>query len=572
MTHVVDVTAFGADLGGIQDSTPAVVAALAHAGALDGPVRLLFPRGLYQLYPEHAVEREFYISNTVGADQAHRHKRFAFLIEDLADLTIDGDGSSLVLHGLMGLFAVVRSERVTISNFAFDTVAPKVVDVTVAEAGPAYRVLSIPPGNPYLVADGLTFLGETSPAGTPYWRHTTDEMWYSQIHDPVAQRTWRGPNPLFAEVAGLTDLGDHRVRVDYASAVVPEDLGLVYQLREPTRDTAAGFIWESAQVTVTNLKAGYLHGFGIVGQLSADITVTDNEFHADRSIGRSTAAFADILQLSGVRGTVTISGNLFDGAHDDPINVHGTYVEVVEVDGTRLGLRYMHDETAGFPQFHPGDAVELVDKLTMAGAGQATVTRVDGPTGIDSSKPLTTMTITLDRAVPAAVVPGGHVVENLTYTPSVRIAGNTFRNIPTRGVLLTTRGSSVIEDNVFDGMSMASSYVSADAHQWYESGPVRDLVVRGNQFLRPATPVIWFDPTNQIEGEPVHRGVRIEDNEFRLTGDGEVLRAKSVGGLVFTGNRVAGGEPSYTFTGCSDVTVDGEPVRRTGAAPGPAVE
>jgi hypothetical protein len=114
----------------------------------------------------------------------------------------------------------------------------------------------------------------------------------------------------------------------------------------------------------------------------------------------------------------------------------------------------------------------------------------------------------------------------------------------------------VIERNVFDGMSMASIYVSADAHQWYESGPVRDLVVRGNQFLRPATPVIWFDPTNQVEGEPVHRGVRIEDNEFQLTGDGEVLRAKSVGGLVFTGNRVVGGEPAYSITGCTDVTVE----------------
>ncbi|GAB2558878.1 right-handed parallel beta-helix repeat-containing protein [Kribbella endophytica] len=558
MTHVVDVTAFGADLGGLQDSTPAVVDALAHVKTLSGPVRLLFPRGTYQLYPEHAVEREFYISNTVGADQAHRLKRFAFLIEDLADLTIDGDGSTFQLHGLMGLFAVVRSERVTISNFAFDTSAPKVVDVTVAETGPAYRVLSIPPGNPYVVSPGqLAFHGETSPAtGTPYWSHTTDEMWYSQLHDPATQRTWRGPNPLFTDVSALTDLGDHRVRVDYSDAVDPEDEGLVYQLREPTRDTAAGFIWESSQVTVTNLKAGYLHGFGIVGQLSTDLTVTDNEFHANRSIGRSTAAFADILQMSGVRGTVTITGNLFDGAHDDPINVHGTYVEVVARSRDQLNLRYMHDETAGFPQFHPGDVVELVDKLTMVGVGQATVTRVDGPTGVDSSKPLTTMMITLDRAVPEVVVPGGYVVENLTYTPSVRIAGNTFRNIPTRGVLLTTRGSSVIEDNVFDGMSMASIYVSADAHQWYESGPVRDLVVRGNQFLRPATPVIWFDPTNQVEGEPVHRGVRIEDNEFQLTGDGEVLRAKSVGGLVFTGNRVVGGKPSYTFTGCTDVSVE----------------
>ncbi|GHH60793.1 hypothetical protein FHS35_001678 [Streptomyces umbrinus] len=68
---VVDVDAYGADPTGRRDSTPAVVAALRHAKRVDRdrPVRIVFSKGTYQIYPERAETRELYVSNTVGADQ-----------------------------------------------------------------------------------------------------------------------------------------------------------------------------------------------------------------------------------------------------------------------------------------------------------------------------------------------------------------------------------------------------------------------------------------------------------------------------------------------------------------------
>ena len=58
---------------------------------------------------------------------------------------------------------------------------------------------------------------------------------------------------------------------------------------------------------------------------------------------------------------------------------------------------------------------------------------------MDHAKPLTTMTVTFDRPLPDGIETGGTVVENITYTPTVVISGNVFRNVPTRGVLVTTR-------------------------------------------------------------------------------------------------------------------------------------
>ncbi|MFD9004214.1 right-handed parallel beta-helix repeat-containing protein [Streptomyces sp. NPDC059582] len=570
---VVAVDAYGADPTGRTDSTPAVAAALRHAKSDDRPVRVVFSKGTYQLFPERAETRELYVSNTVGADQRYRDKKIGLLVEDMHDVTIDGGGARLVYHGLQTAFASIRSTDVTFTNFSFDYAAPEVIDATVADTGVAdghaYRVLSIPAGSPYRVSGThITWLGETSPAtGQPYWSGV-DGLQYTQIHDPKGQRSWRGDNPMFNDVAAVTDLGGRRIRIDYTTAARPADAGLVYQMRLIERTEPGAFIWESKNVTMRSMNAYYLQSFGVVGQFSENISIDKVNFAPDPASGRSTASFADFVQMSGVKGKVSITGNVFDGPHDDPINIHGTYLEVVGKPGpSTLTLAYEHPQTAGFPQFARGDEVEFATKRTMTplGDAHAVVTAVDGPSGMDHTKPLTTMTVTFDRPVTAGVEIGGTVVENVTATPAVVISHNVFRNVPTRGVLVTTRKPVLITGNRFDGMSMASIYVSADAYQWYESGPVADLTIRGNSFTRPSGPVIFVEPTNQVidPAAPVHHNISVEHNSFDI-GDVTVVNAKSVGGFAFTGNTVrrldGADHPPYTsplfvFHGSSDIRI-----------------
>jgi hypothetical protein len=565
---VVDVVAFGADPSGVRDSAPAVAAALRHARSLGQPVRVVFAEGTYQLYPEAAETRELYVSNTVGADARYRLKKIGLLVEDMHDVTIDGGGAKLVYHGLQTAFAAIRSANVTFTNFSFDYAAPKVIDATVAEAGVidghAYRILSIPAGSPYSVSGNhITWLGETSPAtGTPYWSGV-DDLEYTQIHDPAVGRTWRGDNPLFTDVAAVTDLGGREIRIDYTTGDAPSDAGLVYQMRQTAREEPGALIWESKNVTMRSINAHYLQTFGVVGQFSENITIDQVNFAPDPHAGRSTASFADFVQMSGIKGSVTITGCSFDGPHDDPINIHGTYLEVVARPAPdQLTLAYKHPETAGFPQFYPGNEVEFVNKLTMSPIddGRAVVTAVDGPSGMDHSVPLTIMTVTFDRPLPTGIEIGGTVAENITYTPSVVISDNIFRNVPTRGVLVTTRQPVLITGNHFDGMSMASIYISSDAYQWYESGPVTDVTIRGNQFTRPAGPVIFIEPTNQVTANPVHHNIKVDQNAFDIN-DVTVVDAKSVAGFHFTDNTIRRLDaspytsPPFTFTGCEDVHI-----------------
>ncbi|WP_054010335.1 right-handed parallel beta-helix repeat-containing protein [Arthrobacter sp. ERGS1:01] len=551
---VVRVTDFGADPSGAADSAYAVYDAIVHARGLGTPATIEFPHGRYTLYPEDAPKRELYVSNTVGRFEEFKVKNIGILLEDMHDVIVEGNGSELTFHGRATQFAAIRSSDVTIRNFSTDWHAPLVLDLTVlasgVEDGFGFRDIKLLAGVGHVI-DGATatFTGEPSPAtGVPSWSHGPEVAteWQNQIRELASGLTLRSPLPLWIGSRSVTDLGNNVLRVRYDSAGDPGDAGKVYELRQRPRDTPGGFVWESERVELKNLALGYLHGFGIVGQLSRDLSLDGITLRAKPGTWRQTAGLADFIQLSGVAGKAQITNCLFDNPHDDPINIHGTYVQVEAIDrDTRtVTLKYMERDTAGFPQFYPGDELRFVRRATMLsdGAEDYRVVAVTGPNGRDTAHDLERMTATVDKELPADLAVGSYVAENMTYTPEVYIAGNTFKSTPTRGILVTTPKPVLIERNHFDQMGMASIYISADADYWYESSGVTNATIRNNVFDRPASgwAAIWFDPTN-AESEPartVHGNIRIDANRFMLPAGGSLVRGKSVAGLSFTNNHV----------------------------------
>ncbi len=181
---------------------------------------------------------------------------------------------------------------------------------------------------------------------------------------------------------------------------------------------------------------------------------------------------------------------------------------------------------------------------------------------------LTDIVLTLDSAIPSAVAVNSHVVENITYTPEVNIHDNVFKETPTRGILVTTRKKVTIENNLFDGMGMAGIYISNDAQSWYESGPTRDVTIRGNTFRRSGSDAILVEPTNPTVSttDTVHKNMTIEGNTFYVNGN-RVLNAKSVSDLTFRDNKIYRENPDDTVTlgGDADVALAVGDTRRIDA-------
>ncbi|GIF71556.1 right-handed parallel beta-helix repeat-containing protein [Asanoa siamensis] len=556
--RVLDVVDHGADPTGARDSAAAFAAAFRDASGSGRKTEILLPPGTYALWPEHAERRDLYVSNTVGADPRYRTKTIAMLVEGARDLVVRGTDAKVVLHGLQTAVAVLDSHNVRFTGFALDHHAPSLVEARVVATGRTWRQLAVPADVTFRI-EGTTvrWEGERGRDGRPYWTGS-DGLDYTQVYDPKTGRVRRCDNPLFTGVRAIRAEGDRQIVIEYDTDRVADDSGLVYQMRPTVRDHPGMLVAESERVTFEDLRVHYLHGFGILGQLSRDLVIRDTRFQADPATGRHTASYADFVNLSSVGGQVRIERCLFENAHDDAINVHGTYLPIGERrDDRTVTLTYRHPETAGFAAFHPGDEVEFVERASLAAdtAFRARVVTVDGPHETDP----TTMTVTVDRDLPAALADDSWAAENVTYTADVRIVGNVFAGIPTRGVLLTTRGRCVVQANTFDDTGMAGLFVSGDAAQWFESGPVRDLTVRDNAFLRLTAPAVLVEPTNTVSGGAVHSGITIERNRFVDCGT-PFVDAKSVRGLTVTTNdlepRRAWPADAVRTTDCTDVTVE----------------
>lgn len=106
-------------------------------------------------------------------------------------------------------------------------------------------------------------------------------------------------------------------------------------------------------------------------------------------------------------------------------------------------------------------------------------------------------------------------VEDVTLCPDLYFASNTLKRITTRGILVTTRGKVVIENNLFQSFNMPAILISDDAKSWYESGKCKNVTIKGNTFENCNDYYISVLPENGKNKEPVHENITIEKNNFK---------------------------------------------------------
>lgn len=507
------------------DATQVIQAVIdaAVAGGERAEIRLA-AGATYHVYRGSCRPKLLHISNTTSERENPDHTKYiAMHVEGANELTINGNGAKIVTHGELTTFAIEQSRGVTLKNFTLDAADPSVPEFMITEVdGSRVRVKVTPPSR-YEIASDSTF----------YW---TGEGWrftegLAQVYFPDKQITWRYDNPIRRGTKAV-EAGAGEVDL-YVAGGHPFREGEIYQMRHTIRNQVCGFINESEGVRLEGLRLQFVGNFGIVSQNAKDITVVGCRMAPEEGSGRTCAGFADFLQFSGCRGHIEVDKCYFAGAHDDAINVHGTHLKVVGQPSPRkLRLRYMHDQTWGFNSFYAGDSIEVVDVHSLKGKFAGIV---EGSTRIDDYE----WEVTLDRDLASLDIADGRAVENISATPSLRVADSYFTLVPTRGILVTTRRKVVIEGNTFDKIPMPAIYISDDARGWYESGSVRDVTIRRNKFIECGSPVIGVKPETDRDGGAVHSGIRIEGNEFVMR-DGLAVSVSGASDVVVEGNVVTG--------------------------------
>lgn len=501
--------------------------------AIEDNVTVVLQKGVYDVYPSDTSLRSFKITNSLPQYQCDEFgvtydKHPAIIIEGRKNVTIDGNGSKLICHGKMLPIYVYGSENITVKNLAVDYADPTVVEMEVLEIGQGYYIFKVHPDSKYRIDENgrITWYGENFEFYDT--KHNFGQLYPGTDH---IRKLFMGP--MKDETARYEDLGDRVLKLTYVNENEnPYQLvcGAHLSLRDGIRDECGVLFDNSKDVCLDNCHMIFMHGLGIVSQRCENVTFNKLVCAPEEGSGRKISCFADSSQFSNCRGQIRITDCVFRGTHDDPINVHGTYMKVISSDKNQLLVRFIQPDTTDMNIFRDGDMIEGCDPAYMLKAAEAMVISSEKLNEFD-------IMLTLDRD--ASVFQEGYVVENVSACPDVHISGCHSSRVISRGVLCSTRGKVVIENNTFSGFRLVSVLIANDAAWWYESGPVRDVTIRNNRHINCFfSPLYTFKPENTefVDGEFVHKNITIENNVAEGTEPVAWLWAKSTDNIVMRNN------------------------------------
>jgi hypothetical protein len=519
---IIFVNDFGILPNSGEDATESVKLAINAAAKEHGAVKLEFKKGRYDFYCENSIKAPYYISNTSSEiENPDVTKNIGICVKGINNMIIDGNDSLFIFHGKMTTIVIDKSEDIKIINLNIDFHRPTISEMTVEAIGDNYIDFKVNNDSWYEIKNNkIIWVGE----GFKYSKGP------SQEYDPEKDITWRTWNPGY-EADKVIELEPYKLRCFYKEFQETK-VGNVFQFRDGIRDQVGAFINKSKNIAFDNVRFHYMHGLGIACQYSENLFLNKIKLTPREETGRTAAAFADFLHISGCKGKVCVWDSEFYGAHDDAINVHGTHMKIIEkISDDEVVVRFMHPQSYGFDALHSGDLIDFIDTASLTVLESSSIKAVEQLTPRD-------ILVKLNHRISENIIIG-HCIENVTWTPTVEIKRNKFARIPTRGILITTRKKVLIEENIFYGMGMSGVLIADDAESWYESGIVTDVIINNNKFINCGSPVINILPENKdirLEN-PVHKNISIKENYFEIM-DEMILYAKSTQGLNFFNNKI----------------------------------
>lgn len=460
----------------------------------------------------------FYCSNTAKKRENPDGTRFsAIYLDGKNKITIDGNGATLLVHGKMTPLLLNNCENITIKNLTIDYACPTMAEFRVISNENGTCVIEINKDVLYRVeGNNLIWQGEKDLKGVSYWEDSyIGNRRHIKLVDPETgiPRDFRRADLDFESIE---DLGNNQLRVVLMKKDADFPVGAKFQTRNIVRDQTGSLFQRCKNLRFENLRVKFMHGLGMVSQFCENVTYINCDLTpADH---RTITSTADFFQFSGCKGNLVIENCRAQGAHDDYLNVHGTHLRIIEADyeNNSIVVRFMHDESWGFQAFEVGDELEFIKWDNL---------QPNNKTKVIAYKKLndTDILLNLDRPLPQIII-GKDVVENATWTPNLYVRNCDFGTTSGRGILCTTRGEIIIENNRFYKLQGPALLMEDDCNFWFESGYSKEVIFRNNQIIScdhgktyPGSPVIRYTPKVMDEGFEgfVHGRLILENNSFQ---------------------------------------------------------
>lgn len=473
---------------------------------------LLLDEEEYHFYPEGAYEKEYYISNNDGG-----RKPIALPIINKRDITIKGVGSELIFHGNMMPIVTENSESITLKGFSIDYATPFYAQAKIRSADESGILIEF---------DGKEF--NCKVRNGKFCFYSESERWELNPEKALSLEFDENGHPSASSPPYFAYMGepkDHGFLSRLYQDITLEELGKNLILMRGSIGerhtvgnhlvmTYAGrkypgiLITDSKDVTLEDIDLYHTASMGIIAQKSENITLKHITAEPRKGSGRLLSTNADATHFVSCRGRISVTDCKFVQMMDDASNVHGIYHLYKEKrsDGS-MRLGFGHPQHRGIQPYRIGDRVAVINSETNETKAVGTVlsAHLASPDEI---------ILNLDCDVPTPS--SNWVTENLSTAPEVSYSNCESGHNRPRGFLISTAGKAVVENCKFYNMSSAIQ-LSGEMRDWYESGCVKDICIRGCDFNNSAYAggvAILCRPALRCTDTVFNKRIVIENNLF----------------------------------------------------------
>lgn len=499
----------------------------------DKPLHISFEKGTYHFYPEQAQEKYMAISNNDNGD-----KRTAFPLFECSNIQIEGNGSDFIFHGGIIPFALGEVENANIRNINIYWDYPFTFEGEVVATDTLQKTfnLKVSEETPYEIhEDELYFkgydwklkLGEN----IVYNKEQKRPYYYTSKYE----HNWHNYPLKAKEISpGIVQFSNFK-----GSELPP--IGSVWVDKGPHGQNRRypGFsIQASKDIVLENINVYSSGAMALIAEKSENISLVHFNVLLPEYSNRMIGASADATHFVNCKGLVSMENCKFENMLDDATNVHGTYMVIDEVlSPTKVRCSFMHYQQNGFDFGSHGDKVRFVSRTDLLPIHSNQIKEV---------KKITeeTYEISFLDEFPKEVT-AFCAIENTTYMASFRMVNCSVKQNRARSILISTPKKVEVLNNYFSSM-MAGVRICGDANYWFESGPVQEVIIKGNIFEDLA--IGGHNPQAILQIDPIiskkyrnngyfHRNILFEDNTIKAF-DPLIVYALSVDGLTIRNNTI----------------------------------
>lgn len=513
-------------------------------------------RYLFSLGADRLKSVTGYVANSSPVIKDKQTRRFAIVMKDLKNVTVDGNGTRILLTD-KGSFAFLENcENVTIRNFTFDVATPCCPEFSVIKTGLTSANVRTAP-NTRIVTCGDTF--EVMCGNT---KINVDGKGITYVRTLDSDRNaiftvGKDTTDIFSRVSKaeiLEDDGESQIVRFSFKSLCPLKNGCSYSYRTNVRDEA-GFVFDNCKdVRLENCNVKYMHTQGIVAQFCENVTV--EKLDVRPKTGQSVACTGNVFDFFQCTGRIRISDSYFCGCLGKIVNLCSQYVRVNgRLSDNDLACAYANPKFYGVPFCKGGDVIAVTEPADLVHTGRYMVKRCQ----VDNINP-DLFRVTFEDPLPQDVV--GKVLENVSVNNArLEFENNTLYDVPNKALCINSSGDHLIRGNNFKKVTKSAVYIGGDAKSAFTAGRVGAVDISSNRFSDCNSPIICAEPDVTETTDDYVESVTLSANDFSES-EKTLYDIKHARNFAFRGDNVCDDEKYQGVTAfCRTVTVSDYEIR-----------